>query len=330
MRYKSTHLLSPTPFFAACLCICQLVRAAAATEPPVTSIAFAPDGKSVLAGSQAGLYVYSWPQVKLQRKIQVAALNIHDLAFSPSGDRLAVGGGTPAEEGVVEIFSWPGGDPVKTLSGHEDAVMAVAWRDESSVASASLDHSITIWDTRSGRATRVLKGHSRGVSSICFLSDQQTLVSAGIDQSLRVWTHGTGVLLHSLNQHTRRVHALALRPGEGRMPVVASASRDRTVRLWQPTIGRMVRFVRLKAVPLNVAWLNDGSSIVAACADGHIRIIDPDSVEVTLDIPAVDGWAYSLAVHPADGSIVAGGRNGQVRRVIPGPANDTTDRVGRQ
>ena len=78
-----------------------------------------------------------------------------------------------------------------------------------------------------------------------------------------------------------------------------------------------VKFARLKEAPLNVAWLNNGSSIVAACADGAIRLVDPDSVEVTGEIQALNGWAYSLAVHPTDGSVVVGGPNAQVRRIVP-------------
>ena len=98
--------------------------------------------------------------------------------------------------------------------------------------------------------------------------------------------------------------------------MIVSAGDDRTVRFWQPTIGRMVKFARLQEAPLNVAWLNKGSKIVAACADGAIRLVDPDSVEVTGEIHALNGWAYSLAVHPMDGSIVIGGPNAQVRRIM--------------
>ena len=49
--------------------------------------------------------------------------------------------------------------------------------------------------------------------------------------------------------------------------------------------------------------------------DGHVRLIDPEKVEVTQDIPAFDGWAYSIAVHPTDGRIVVGGVAAGLRQI---------------
>ena len=285
--------------------------------PPITSLAFSPDGKSVVACSQAGLHVYDFPTLSLQRTIEVSAHNIHDLAFSPDGDQLAVGGGNPAIEGIIEIFSWPEGKSLRVLKEHQDSVTAVAWRDASSLASASLDRRILLWDLYTGTAIEQLEGHSKGVSFLCFLSDKDILVSTGIDQSVRVWDLISGELLRSMNNHTLPVHDLALRPSDAGLPVIVSAGDDRTVRFWQPTIGRMVKFARLEEAPLDTAWLNDGSKVVAVCTDGAVRFVDPDSVEVTGEIHAIEGWAYSLAVHPTDGSVVVGGQNAQVRRIIP-------------
>ena len=283
--------------------------------PPITALAFSHDGKSVVACSQVGLHVYDWPTLNLQRTLAVQARNIHDLAFSPDGNQLAVGGGNPATTGTIEIFSWSQGESLRILSEHRDSVTAVAWRDASSLASASLDRDIILWDLSTGTPVQRLKGHSRGVSSLCFLDDKQTLVSTGVDQNVRVWDLTTGELIRSLNNHTLPAHDLALRPNASGLPMVASASDDRTIRLWQPTIGRMVKFARLKEAPLNVAWLNGGSRIVAACADGAVRLVDPDSVEVTGEIHVLNGWAYSLAVHPTDGSVVVGGPNAQVKKL---------------
>ena len=285
--------------------------------PPITAFAFSHDGKYVVACSQAGLHIYDFPTLNLQQTIKVSARNIHDLAFSPDGNRLAVGGGNPATEGIIEFFSWSERRSIRILRAHRDSVTAVAWRNASSLASASLDRRIILWDLATEAPIQQLEGHSRGVSSLCFLNDKESLVSTGVDQSVRVWDLTSGTLMRNMNNHTLPVHNLALRPNTSGLPMIVSAGDDRTVRFWQPTIGRMVKFARLKAAALNVAWLNNGTSIVAACADGSIRLVDPDSVEVTGEIQALNGWAYALAVHPTDGSIVVGGPNAQVKRIIP-------------
>jgi len=287
--------------------------------PPITGLAFAPDGKSVVACSQAGVRVYDWPALQLQRKFAATAHNLHDLAFSPGGDRLAIAGGNPSRLGMVETISWPSREAHVTVREQEDSVHSVVWRDETTFAAASLDHSVVLVDTRSGKIIRRLAGHSRGVTALCFLGAGKILVSAGIDQSVRVWDVDKGELIRSLNQHTRPVHDLALRPLRAGLPMVASAAADRTIRFWQPTIGRMVRYVRLASAPLDIAWLHDGARIVAACADGRVRVIDAETVEVTGDLPAVGRLAYSLAVHPTDGSVIVGGQGGELRRVVLRP-----------
>jgi len=298
------------------VCLCLFISATSAAQPPVTAIAFAPDGRSVVVGSQAGLTIHRWPDLKRQKKLDTKIANVHDLAFSPNGRSLAVAGGTPAEEGLVEVFAWPSGDSSSVFKGHEDSVLAVAWKNDSTFATASLDHEVAVWDVKTKKRVQRLKGHSRGVSDLCFLRTGNLLISGSLDQNLRVWNTESAEMVRTLNNHTKEIHQLALRPVAGGLPMIASVSGDRTVRLWQPTIGRMVRFAQLNSIPLAVAWLPDGSQLAVAATDGHVRLIDPDTVEIIQDIPAVDGWAYSLGVHPTDGSLLVGGRNGQLKRIL--------------
>lgn len=307
---------SPNPVLTiVCIFLGVTASALRAAEPPVTALAFAPDGESVIAGSQAGLHVYSWPGLRRQRTLNLSMNSIHDLAFSPDGQMLAVGGGTPSEAGVAAILSWPDGKSMAVLDKHQDSVLAVAWKDDITLATASLDHDIVLWNRNIRQPTRRFQGHSKGVTTIQFLPDSNMLVSGGLDQNLRVWGITSGRQVRSLNNHTRAVHAVSVRPNSSPLPLVASVSSDSTVRLWQPTIGRMVRFVKLGSIPLAVSWLRDGSHLVVSCEDGNIRLIDPDTVEIVQSIPAVNSWAYSLAIHPTDGSVAIGGRHVQLIRI---------------
>lgn len=306
-------------FILSVLCV-GWSTAASAAKPPITAVAFAPDGKMIAAVSQAGLHVLSWPQMRGEIMIQTSASNLHCLAFSPNGKELAVGGGNPSEEGLAEIFSWPEGKSVATIQGHGDSVRSIAWLDDSKLLTASIDREIKLWNVENvERPLQTYKGHSRSVDAICLLKDGKTLVSSGVDQSLRVWDLQRAEVVRSLNQHTKPVHALALRPGESGLPMVASAAGDRTIRLWQPTIGRMVRYVRLESEPLDIVWLGDGSRIAAACVDGSVRIVDADEVKVAATRPAIEGWAYAIAAHPTDSSLAVGGAEGKIRRVTISP-----------
>ncbi len=287
-----------------------------ANEPPITDLAFTPEAKHVVGVSQSGIHVYSWPKLDHKRTIRTFALNLHCLAFSPNGSHIAVGGGVPSEDGVVEVFSWPEGEPVTRFDSHKDSVRSVVWQDDVKLLSGSIDRDIKLWHLKKEtNAVSTLKGHSRSVDSICLIGNGSTLISSGADQSLRVWDLEAGTLIRSLNQHTKPVNVLRLRPIRDGLPMVASAARDKTIRFWQPTIGRMVRYIRLDSEPLNIAWTNDGDRILATCVDGHLRVIDPIEVTVTQDLPATDGWAYAIAVHPHDHSAAIGGINGQIRRI---------------
>ena len=293
---------------------------------PVTCIAFAPDGNSVLVGSQAGVSVYSWPNLKRSAQFDTKLVNVHDLQFSPDGKRFAVAGGEPAQSGGVEVLSWPGGDSLTFLQSHSDSVLGIAWRSDIHLASASLDRDLILWDVSAGKEIRRFRGHSGGVTSVCFLPNGGHMVSAGLDQNLRVWNAETGELLRTLNNHKREIHELALRPNETGLPTVASVSGDRTMRLWQPTIGRMIRFAQLKTVPLSITWLPDGSLVAVAGTDGSVYWIDPDNVEIVHQNPAVAEWAYAVAAHPTDHSLAVGGRRGDLTRVVrPGQDAKGTD-----
>ncbi|MDA7893350.1 WD40 repeat domain-containing protein [bacterium] len=281
--------------------------------PPVTAVVFTPDGKSIVSCSQTGLQVFSWPDLQLQKTVRVAYANIHCMTFSPDGQRLATGGGNPSEEGVVEVFAWPECISEMQLSNHSDSVTSIAWRGNNQLVSASLDRSLSQWNLRTKKAVNTYLGHSRGVSSVCILNSGE-MVTAGHDQSVRVWHAESGNLIRSMNQHSMPVNSMALCPASSDKPMVATAAKDRTIRFWQPTIGRMMRYVRLESEPLDIAWISD-SLIAASCVDGQTRVVDAENVNVLQSIPVFEGWAYTVAHHPNDGTLAIGGSDGQIQRV---------------
>ncbi len=290
-----------------------------AGKPPVTALAVAPDGKALFVGSQAGLEVRSWPELEPIRTLHTELAHIHDMAFSPDGKLLAASGGEPAERGAVEVYRWPSLDLAYRRASHEDVIYAVAWRgDSAEYAAAGGDVGVTVHNAATGAVTRRLEGHSRAVVTACYLAEGDRLITAGVDETLRLWD-GQGNVLRTLTNHTKTVNHVALRPASKTQPqpMIASASDDRTVRIWQPAIGRLVRFVRLESVPQAVAWSPDGTTLLAACSDGRLRAINAETAELRESRQAIDGVAYSIAT-ASDGSVAVGGTNGQIRRLVVG------------
>lgn len=305
-------------------CIAMLLAAVArSAEPPVTAACFAPGDQEILVGSQAGIQVLHWPSLKLKSTLRTELVHVHDLAFSASGKQLAAAGGSPAQQGGIEWFGWPpepGGRPQSQLDLAGDVIYDFAWHGSKQTwLAAAGDHNLYAAASPTAKP-QMLQGHSRSLLAVSWVDDE-LLVSGGIDRSIRLWEIG-GRQRRSLDNHTGAVRALALRPSPDGLPLIASAGGDRTVRFWQPTIGRLVRFTRLASAPLDIAWTRDGKWLLAGCEDGHLRVIDPETVALVQDEPVLDGWAYSVAAGPR--SVLIGGDRGALR-VIP-LTRERTDR----
>ena len=168
--------------FLACL-----ASVASAADPPITAVAFALDGKSVVAVSQSGMQVFGWPKLNRHRVIKTSASNLHCVAFSPNGKQLAIGGGNPSQDGSAEVFSWPAGKPVTQFAGHADSVRSVAWLTDTRLLTASIDREIKLWDLeKKAEALRTFKGHSRSVDAICVVENGKTW-AADVTFASRVW-----------------------------------------------------------------------------------------------------------------------------------------------
>ena len=93
--------------------------------------------------------------------------------------------------------------------------------------------------------------------------------------------------------------------------MLASAGTDATIRIWQPGIGRLVRFLRLESPPTCLLWDSSGEAILVGCEDGTVLAIDPDTVEVMAREKLCDDWIYSLAWR-TNGRLLAGTSRGRI------------------
>ncbi|QOV90586.1 WD40 repeat domain-containing protein [Humisphaera borealis] len=324
MRYKPGSLLAG---LFATLVVMPLSVAFAqdpstrARTTPVVACAYSPNGGSLVIARHDRVEVrnvLAGDSRTLDIKIPRAAA----IAFDPTGQLLAVAGGTPGESGVVILWDFKASKSLAKVEGMTDLATAVAFSpDGSLLAVGSADRTVRLTridrkrDALQTRSAGVLVGHGGAVTSVVFSPDSKLIATSSVDRSIKVWTVTDGALLRTLSNHTDSVHAIAGRShSDPKAPwTIASASDDRTVRIWQPGIGRMVRIVRGHEGPvLAVAWAADGKTLLSLGTEGIVRAIECDGDQILRSVPAHADWGYAIAVSPDGRSFATGGWAGDV------------------
>jgi hypothetical protein len=150
------------------------------------------------------------------------------VAVSPDGRRVVSASG----DETLKVWDLDTGVEVFTLSGHTDAVSAVAITSDGRRAiSASWDKTLRLWDLGTGREMRIYTGHLDIVSAVKLSPDDLYAVSASWDKTLKVWDIETGSATNTFAGHAGPIHDLALSL-DGRVTV--SASEDKILLVWFP------------------------------------------------------------------------------------------------
>ncbi len=192
------------------------------------------------------------------------------------------------------------------LRGHGGPVRALAIAPDGKTAlSGSFDSSAIRWSLERNAAEQVLRFHGSAVNAVAILPDGR-MVTGGEDGKIAIWQPGASEPVKQFEGHTAPIVGLAVSP-DGKK--IASASWDRTVRVWSVEGGAPLVLEGHQQNVNGVAFMPDGKSIVSVSHDPQIRIWPLDGGAATIITLATP--LNSVAVSP-DGEIAAGGADGKV------------------
>ena len=108
---------------------------------------------------------------------------------------------------------------------------------------------------------------SDGTAALVFLADNAHLASGSKSGRISLWDIVTGIRVFSLEGHVKWITSLSASPRE---PLLASASDDKTVRIWNTTSRECLHTLNVDAVSL--AFFPDGERLAIGCEDGWLRL----------------------------------------------------------
>ncbi|KAF1838161.1 tricorn protease domain 2-containing protein [Decorospora gaudefroyi] len=148
-------------------------------------------GSTVAVGGDDKLvhiYTLSGPELKdTETVLRRATAPISALAFSASGEKLAVGTGNGKIYAYEATADWK--IITDRWSAHTARITCLAW-DESEryAASGSLDTNVMVWSTEDpGKRIKALNAHKDGVTGVAW-EKAANVISAGGDASIKVWS----------------------------------------------------------------------------------------------------------------------------------------------
>ncbi|GLJ05982.1 hypothetical protein SUGI_0029860 [Cryptomeria japonica] len=313
----------------------------------VLCIAWSADGKQVVSGSKDGDLRIWDPETgrALGNPLNGHKKWITGLAWEPIHlqapcRRFA----SSSKDGDVRVWDTSLRRCVMSLTGHTLAVTCVKWGGDGMIYSSSQDCTIKVWDGSNGKLVRELKGHGHWVNTLALSTEYalrtgpydhtgkqysspeemkeaalerykkarrdapERLVSGSDDFTMFLWEPTSSKHPKArMTGHQQLVNHVYFSP-DGQW--VASASFDKSVKLWNGTTGKFITTFRGHVGPVyQISWSADSRLLLSGSKDSTLKIWDMRTLKLREDLPGHADEVFSVDWSPDGEKVASGGKD---------------------
>ncbi|CAD8214361.1 unnamed protein product [Paramecium octaurelia] len=209
------------------------------------------------------------------------------------------------------------------------------------LASCSDDHSICLWDVRTGKKKSSMQGqsayytsflhwhfcvyleyqnrkisnefigHSDTIFSVCFSPECNILASGSRDNSIRLWDVKIGQQKQKLDGHTNNVYSVCFSPDGTKL---ASGSYDNSIRLWDLKTGQQkAQLDNHTSTVYSVCFSPDGKTLASGSSDNFICLWDVKTGKLEVKLDGHDDQVQSVCFSPDGTQLVSGSYDKSIR-----------------
>ncbi|CAL1361770.1 unnamed protein product [Linum trigynum] len=313
----------------------------------VLCIAWSPDGKHLVSGSKAGELQCWDPRTGKPsgnplsgHKKWITGISWEPLHLNSPCSRFV----TASKDGDARIWDTTLHRSVICLSGHKLAVTCVKWGGDGIIYTGSQDCTIKMWETTQGKLIRELKGHGHWVNSLALSTEyvlrtgaydhtgrtysspeemkkvalerynkmkgsaSERLVSGSDDFTMFLWEPATSKHPKTrMTGHQQLVNHVYFSP-DGQW--VASASFDKSVKLWNGITGQFVASFRGHVGPVyQISWSADSRLLLSGSKDSTLKIWDIRTRKLKQDLPGHEDEVFAVDWSPDGEKVASGGKD---------------------